>query len=145
MDCPRCKVTLSVEKHKGIQVDRCPGCEGMWLDYDELDQLEDTVMENDQQKGTMMFKSFGSELSCPRCKAPMKWFRYRQYDLEMDFCEAEHGFWLDKGEEKRVREIMEQRTRNLRRSASAEVEWDRFLSSFGSKSFMDNIKRMFRR
>ena len=145
MDCPRCSKQLRVEMHKGIEVDRCPNCEGMWLDYHELDHLEDTVMDEDQAKGTMFFKSQGGDLTCPRCAGPMSWFRYRHYDMEVDLCEAEHGFWLDKGEEKRVLEIMGQRTKDIKRSASAEVQWDQFLSSLKSKSFTQKLKGLFKR
>jgi Zn-finger nucleic acid-binding protein len=137
-------VELRTETYKGIEVDRCAQCQGMWLDYPELDQLEDTVMEDDQLKGSMMFRSHGSELACPRCEGPMRWFRYRHYDLELDFCEAEHGFWLDKGEEKRVLQIMEQRLKDVRRSASAEVEWGKFLSNVRSKSFLQKVKDLFK-
>ena len=144
MNCPRCSTGLSTEKHRGIEIGRCSSCEGMWLDYHELDQLEDTVLDDDQMKGTTMFRSEGSDLLCPRCEGPMKWFRYRQYNLELDFCEAEHGFWLDKGEENRVREIMEQRIKNLKRSAGAEVEWSKFLSGFRSKSFVSKLKNLFK-
>ena len=144
MNCPRCSSELKLETYKGIDVDKCPRCDGMWLDYHELDELEDTVMEDDQLKGTTMFRSEGSELTCPRCEGPMKWFRYRQYNLELDFCEEEHGFWLDKGEDKHVAELMEQRLKNLKRSASAEVEWGKFISRVRSKSFMDKIKGLFK-
>ena len=145
MNCPRCNSALKIETHKGIEVDRCPKCEGMWLDYHELDQLEDTVLDIDPTKGTMFFSSQGSELACPKCQEEMKWFRYRHYNLELDFCEAEHGFWLDKGEEKRVLEIMDQRIKDLKRSASAEVQWDSFLSGLKSKSFMNKVKDLFKK
>ena len=144
MNCPRCSAQFKVQTFKGIEVDRCPSCEGMWLDHGELDQLEDTVMDDDHAKGTMFFRAEGSDLQCPKCNAPMKWFRYRHYNLELDFCEAEHGFWLDKGEEKRVLEIMEQRIKDLKRSASAEVEWGKFLSNINSKSFMNKLKGLFK-
>ena len=144
MNCPRCSTELKTETYKGIEVDKCPRCEGLWLDYQELDQLEDTAMDDDPAKGSMMFKSEGGDLLCPRCNSPMRWFRYRHYDMELDFCEAEHGFWLDKGEEKRVQEIMEQRIKDLKRSAGAEVQWGRFLSGLKSKSFMDKVKDLFR-
>lgn len=144
MNCPRCSATLKMQNFKGIEVDRCPSCEGMWLDHGELDQLEDTVMDDDHAKGTMFFRSEGSDLLCPKCKAHMKWFRYRHYNLELDFCEAEHGYWLDKGEEKRVLGIMEQRIKDLKRSASAEVEWGKFLANINSKSFMDKLKGLFK-
>lgn len=145
MDCPRCTVPLKVEGHKGLDVDRCPKCQGLWLDYSELDELEDKVMEDDSVKGTMMFRSHGGELSCPKCSTTMEWFRYRHYDMEIDFCTEQHGFWLDKGEEKRVIEIMEQRTKDLKRSASAEAQWDSFLAGMKSKGFMSKVRDLFKR
>ena len=145
MNCPRCSAELNTEIYKGIEIDKCTRCEGLWLDHRELDQLEDTVMDDDRAKGTMMFRSEGSDLVCPRCQKPMQWFRYRHYNVELDFCEAEHGFWLDKGEENKVVEIMDQRTKDLKRSAGAEVEWGQFLSSLKSKSFTDKLKGLFKR
>ncbi len=145
MECPRCKSSLKAEAHKGISVDRCPKCQGIWLDYSELDELEDTVMEEDSAKGAMMFRSHGSDLLCPKCSETMEWFRYRHYDMEVDFCKQEHGFWLDKGEEKRVVEIMQQRSKDLKRSASAEVQWDSFLAGMKSKGFMSKMRDLFKR
>ena len=144
MKCPRCEVQLKVGSFKGMEVDRCQRCEGIWLDHHELDQLEDTVMDDDRLKGSLMVSPQNSDLLCPRCESHMKWFRYRYYNMELDYCEAEHGFWLDKGEEKRVLEIMEQRIKDLKRSAGAEVEWGKFLSSVNSKSFMDKVKDLFK-
>ena len=143
MKCPRCQAELEVEKHKGIEVDRCPGCKGIWLDHHELGHLEDTVVEAGFAKGTMWMRSFGSDLSCPRCSESMSWFRYRRFDLEIDHCPQEHGFWLDAGEERRVLDIMEERKSDLKRSHSAQQDWDKFLSNVGRTSFMDKIKRLF--
>ena len=74
----------------------------------------------------------------------MKAFRYRLYDLELDFCERLHGFWLDQGEEKRVLELMDRRIKDLRRSTRAEAEWANFLRKTKSKSFVDRLKGLFR-
>ena len=144
MNCPRCQAELKLEKHKGLDVDRCTGCKGMWLDHHELGHLEDTVVEGDFAKGTMWMRSFGSDLACPRCSTNMNWFRYRRYDLEIDHCPQEHGFWLDSGEEQRVLEIMSQRKSDLKRSASAQEAWDKLLSGVGKQSFLDKVKRWFR-
>ena len=54
MNCPRCKAELKTEQYEGIEIDRCPDCAGMWLDYPELDQLEDIVLEQDEVKGTLI-------------------------------------------------------------------------------------------
>ena len=145
MNCPRDNAELKVEKHKGIEVDRCPVCSGMWLDYGELDELEDTAFDKDEMKGSLMFRSFDGELACPKCQGRMQRFNYRAYDLELDFCEHEHGVWLDAGEEKRVVEIMTQRIKDLNRKSKAEGEWDSFLAKLGSPSFISKAKRLFRK
>jgi len=145
VNCPRCNVELELEKYKGIEVDRCPNCQGMWLDFHELDQLEDIAFDIDELKGTMVYSPRTSELLCPRCLKTMKAFEYRAYyDLELDVCPEGHGFWLDAGEEKRVLELMRQAEKDLRRKAAAEAEWADFLRKAGSKSFFDRIKGLFR-
>jgi Zn-finger nucleic acid-binding protein len=144
MDCPRCSAPLEHESLKGIEVDRCGSCEGLWLDHVELDLLEDTVMDEDERKGTMMYAVRPSDISCPRCAGPMRTFNYRAYNLPIDECEEQHGFWLDSGEEKRVLDLMKQRTKDLKRSASAEDEWGKLLNRLKSKSFSDRMKGLFR-
>ena len=145
MICPRCRVDMEVERTIGIdEVDRCLKCGGMWLDHHELEQLEDTAISKSNTKGTMMMRSFGSDLLCPHCETTMKWFRYRRYNLEIDFCEGGHGYWLDKGEEKRVLDIMRERNKGLSRSVDAQVQWERFLGRLGKRSFIDKVKELFR-
>ena len=144
MLCPRCKGELRQESLQGIEVDRCTSCEGLWLDYGELDQLEDVVLDDDHAKGSLMFRSRPGELPCPHCQQAMRAFNYRAYNLELDFCENEHGWWLDHGEEKRVLELMEQRIKDLGRSTSAEQEWARFLKNAKSKSFLKKVKGLLR-
>ena len=144
MDCPRCSVPLETTDYKKIEVDKCPQCEGLWLDHPELDELEDTVMDEDERKGTMVYALRPSDISCPQCASPMTTFNYHAYDLPIDQCENLHGFWLDKGEEKKVLELMRQRTKDLERSSSAEENWGKVLGRLKSKSFSDKIKGLFR-
>ena len=144
MVCPRCRSALSIEHFKDVEVDRCSGCKGMWLEYDELDLLEDREMDEDEMKGSLMFRSYVGDLHCPTCDGGMQMFHYRAFDLELDFCPNEHGFWLDSGEEKRVLEVMKQRVKDLKRSQDAEAEWAGMLRRFKSKSFGDRMKGLFR-
>jgi Zn-finger nucleic acid-binding protein len=144
LNCPRCETLLKLEKYKGIEVDRCPDCKGLWLDHPELDQLEDTVMDDDDLKGTMEYARRASEISCPKCGVLMTTFNYRAYNLPIDYCPEEHGFWLDKGEEERVLELIKQRTNDLNRSSNAEVEWAKFLGRVRSGSFFDKVKNLFK-
>jgi len=39
MDCPNCKVSLSMTDRQGVEIDFCPKCRGVWLDRGELDKI----------------------------------------------------------------------------------------------------------
>lgn len=42
MDCPVCKnVQLLMSDRRGIEIDYCPDCRGVWLDRGELDKIID--------------------------------------------------------------------------------------------------------
>ena len=45
MKCPVCKdVTLLMTEKKGIEIDYCPECRGIWLDRGELEKLTEKAM-----------------------------------------------------------------------------------------------------
>ena len=39
LQCPRCKVTMAVFEARGVPVDVCPECRGLWLDSHELRKI----------------------------------------------------------------------------------------------------------
>ena len=127
MKCPRDGTDLIVEHVHQIEVDHCPVCNGRWLDHHELDQLEATRADGDDLSGTIDYSKRESELACPVCEKPMYAFNYRAYDLELDTCSEEHGFWLDAGEDGRIRDVIDERVRGLKRARSAEESWSDFL------------------
>jgi Zn-finger nucleic acid-binding protein len=134
MNCPRDGSELIVEKTLGIEVDHCKSCNGRWLDFAELDHLEATVPSTEEERrATITYGERTSDMQCPKCSQPMKVFNYRAYDLELDMCDDEHGYWLDAGEEGRVRDIIAERVRDLERSAQAEAGWGKFLSGLRKK------------
>lgn len=134
MQCPRDKSELIHETEFGIQVDHCPICEGRWFDRNELDQLEATVASTpEERRATIEYGEKRSDLDCPVCGKRMEAFNYRAYDLELDQCEDEHGYWLDAGEDDRVRAIIAQRVKDLARSAEAEAGWGKFLGGLRKK------------
>ena len=148
MQCPRCRVDLTIEHHRGIEVDHCPSCNGRWLDHHELDQLEATVPSDPtQRRATIQYARRQSELNCPVCGKLMTAFNYRAYNLELDTCSDQHGFWLDAGEEGRVRDIIEERIKGLARAASAEAAWGTFMEGLKGgqgRSIWDRIGGLFR-
>ncbi len=144
MNCPRCDVALNEKFHMGIEVDHCPECKGLWLDFHEMDQLEDHAMDDDERKGMMEYSRRASDIACPKCHEVMETFNYRAYNLPIDHCKNQHGYWLDEGEEKKVLELMEQRVQDLKRSSSAEEHWSKFMTSGKSRSFLSKVKDLFK-
>jgi Zn-finger nucleic acid-binding protein len=115
--------------YKGmIEVDSCPNYRGMWLDFNELDKLEDVVFDDDTHKGSLVHFQSKTNYPCPQCGANMDEFQYRLYDLQLDTCaENGHGFWLDAGEDERVLELMRQRALDIQRKMDAETKWRQML------------------
>lgn len=139
MKCPKCNSALAQQSYHGIQVDACPKCKGMWLDLEELDQLEDVKFSVDEYKGSLVFSSTPTEYRCPHCDSPLKQFKYRLHNLLLEYCENQHGFWLDAQEEKRVLQLMKEREKNLKRKINAEAEWKRTLRRLKKKSLFDKL------
>ena len=133
MRCPRDGSELVEEHMHGIEVDHCVQCNGRWLDHHELDELEAMRASEAERRATVQYAQRDSELNCPVCGERMSAFNYRGYNVEIDTCENEHGFWLDAGEEGRVRDIIDERVKGLERSVSAEAAWSKFLDGLGGK------------
>lgn len=142
--CPRDKTDLTLGKEHGIEVDRCPTCRGAWYEFEELVALESTVADDEHRIGTVEYATRSSDIACPECSQPMRAFNYRAYNLELDACPGEHGFWLDEGESARVRDIMKERVSGLRRAGSAQLSWHKAKGGSGP-GVIDQIKNLFRR
>ena len=124
MKCPKCGATLIKKFYKGMmEVDSCPNCRGMWLDFDELDRLEDVVFDDDTHKGSLVHRETETSYPCPHCESKLQEFQYRLYDLKLDTCQNGHGFWLDAGEDVRVMGVMAVRAAEIQRKVDAESEW----------------------
>lgn len=134
MNCPKCNAELVNKFYKAtVDVEICPNCRGMWLDFQELDKLEDMAFDVDPQKGSLIHYQSKTDFQCPHCQAKLDEFQYRLYDLRLDACmENNHGFWLDAGEDERVIEIMQNRASNVKRKQNAESEWKQILKNMHS-------------
>lgn len=98
-------------------------CEGVWLTLDALESMEDRASSQDMVKGQRQYGKQTVQHLCPHCQEHMIRFRYRGYKLELEACPSQAGFWLDKREDREIRDVMKKRVTNLGRSASAERIW----------------------
>jgi len=144
MQCPRDGATLIEKRVHGIELEQCPDCQGRWLDHDELGALETTSAKDEAYRGgTVQFSNRESDLDCPVCGQRMTVFNYRAYNVELDTCDGEHGFWLDAGEDDRVRDVIADRVRGLNRAVQAEAAWDNLVRGVGGGGMMDGIRSFF--
>lgn len=117
----------------------------MWLEYKELEQLEDEVFDfGEAAKGTLAFSSTPTTAKCPECAALLKRFKYRFYDLEMDLCPNQHGFWLDNDEDTRVLELMKKEEANYERKLLQEDKWAKTLKHMRSGTFLSKVRDLLR-
>jgi uncharacterized protein len=54
--CPKCREDLEEILFRGITVDRCPGCFGVWLDAEEVERL---TARASQGWLSLFWRSFG--------------------------------------------------------------------------------------
>jgi len=140
--CPRDQTALDIGREHDIEVDTCPQCGGAWYEDEELELLESTVSEDHHRSGMIDYAKREGELNCPVCGERMRAFNYRAYNLELDACLKEHGFWLDRGEAEHVRQVMRERVAGLSRAESAQHDWHR--AKRGGGGVMDKLRGLFR-
>ena len=64
MLCPVCEVELRMSERKGIEIDYCPQCRGVWLDRGELDKIIERT-NKDLDKTNKHKPSYRSEYHHP--------------------------------------------------------------------------------
>jgi Zn-finger nucleic acid-binding protein len=144
MKCPKCNVDLKTQNDRGVVVEACPKCQGMWLTPAELDQLENEAFGNEANKGSLYVTSYATEFKCPVCAAPLKEFDYRFFDLQIECC-PEHGFWLDKNEDNQILELMRGEEARIERKFGTEDSWSKYINHLRSPSFFGKVKDLFHR
>lgn len=45
MECPRCYLEMQLSVKNNEEVSKCPGCEGLWLDAEIIDNIFDLSLE----------------------------------------------------------------------------------------------------
>ena len=111
--CPRCNVELRKKNLGSVEVEECTKCKGTWFDTDELRQAKDAAdpdvnwLDFEIWKHEDQFVSKGSPLVCALCRKPTVSLIYGDTGVEIDYCPACQGIWLDKGEFKKIVDSLE--------------------------------------
>ncbi len=119
MKCPNCDNTLATITYEGIRIETCPGCQGEWLDDNELGhvtrareerfdpQERRAVAEATKIKGVVL-ADVDRDLVCPKCGGQTDPINYGgDTGLIIDRCTQCHGIWLDPGELEKIQMLIE--------------------------------------
>ncbi len=144
--CPRCSGELRpivFEEVGSINLDRCPECQGIWFDKGELDRVNDCVWTNVEEMTLGRARAADEKLRCPRCQGILDALSpLDDQELVLDRCPSCLGFWLDKGELDRVRDIAGKMTdakvsKTKMKQYEVEGSWWRWITLFTTYSIMD--------
>ncbi len=96
MNCPRCSVELTgTYTPKGIVVDYCRSCQGIWFDKGELNYYSKSPAEIRKYLDGGLINAKPSSINCPRCDVLMNEGGIVKDDILIDCCPDCRGVWLD--------------------------------------------------
>jgi Zn-finger nucleic acid-binding protein len=115
MKCLRCEtIELEVQaRGEGadvVEIDACPACRGIWLDAKELAKIDDNFFVDVEAMELEAAEASAEDrdLRCPRCEGAPRLDKVRprkHRTLIIDKCPACHGYWLDRGELEKIRDV----------------------------------------
>jgi Zn-finger nucleic acid-binding protein len=102
MLCPNCSSPLVKKVYKGVQVEECETCKGIFLDKKEFDKAKNNT---DSDLSWLDFAAFALEdknlavkeslRTCPRCTHLMHAYEYAGSKVIINMCSDCKGIWLD--------------------------------------------------
>ncbi|MFA5137741.1 MAG: zf-TFIIB domain-containing protein [Elusimicrobiota bacterium] len=100
MLCPRCgaqRLSLTPVR-KGLEIDACPSCGGVWLDKSEIYFYVSKPEQAYEEFKTAYKAAAPAEERCPRCDKAMRRAVIQGADLAFEACPGCGGNWFDSGE-----------------------------------------------
>ena len=109
MQCPKCQGEFEQVTFKGIEVDRCKGCKGLWFDMLEKEDL--LVVEGAESidlGADQVSEQYNAmrDIDCPRCQQPMiPMVDKDQFHIKYESCATCYGTFFDAGEFTDLKEL----------------------------------------
>lgn len=108
--CPVCNIPLKRSRYKGVVLDFCKKCGGIWFDEGEFQSVIDSLLSSDKISIQTIKEAYRDKVipysrernpvrKCPHCHLDMHTFNY-SYDsnIFLDKCLTCQGIWTDKNE-----------------------------------------------
>lgn len=118
MRCPACGEAMYVDFDRGVELDRCLGCGGLWLDVGELKELSRTTVTDPQPSPAALRREMEGHTAgthrgpvryrkCPRCQDVMHRRNFGTLSgVIVDEC-PRHGVFLDPEELEAIERFIE--------------------------------------
>lgn len=92
---------MFVMEYDGLELDHCPGCEGVWFDADELVLLFENqpALAVDTVAALPDAQTTEARRRCPHCRRVMRKVNIGpSRGVLVDACPRHHGLFFDRGE-----------------------------------------------
>jgi Zn-finger nucleic acid-binding protein len=109
LNCPNCKNPLKGANYKGVRVDECENCRGIWFDKDELVAAKDNTDSYLRWLDIVIFEDKPSKYAaapsskqCPKCEKNLGSHTLMHSKVAIDACPQCKGVWLDDQEFEKI-------------------------------------------
>ncbi len=118
MRCPVCSTILHRHYYKGLFLDICMKCKGIWVDKEEFKLFIKSFVMNpaiepekiklfEKKNVINIYKAQEPQKLCPKCSILMGTFNYAcDSNIFINKCPNCEGFWLDKDEHIRIAQYL---------------------------------------
>ena len=102
MNCPKCSAEMQPVSYENVEVDICTGCQGIWFDQFEAEDLKkikgsESIDTGLPSKGIEMNDI--DDIDCPKCRVKMvKMVDNKQSHIWYESCSQCYGLFFDAGE-----------------------------------------------
>ncbi len=109
MQCPKCEAAFEKLDFRGIEIDRCTGCRGLWFDMLEKEDMlraagSEKIDIGNPEDGARYDKI--RDIKCPRCQGAMvKMVDKDQIHVQFESCPGCYGTFFDAGEFADLKEL----------------------------------------
>ncbi|MDT0581533.1 zf-TFIIB domain-containing protein [Brumicola blandensis] len=109
MNCPKCDSQLLTHTHSNVEFERCEGCNGLWFDLLEKEDLQaiegsEFIDIGDENVGKK--HDANRNIKCPKCEiAMMQMIDKNQFHIHYEYCSRCHGTFFDAGEFRDLKEF----------------------------------------
>jgi uncharacterized protein len=109
VECPKCLAQLEVIDFKGIEIERCSNCFGLFFDHLEKEGLKalrgaESIDVGDEFVGARYNEIM--DVACPKCRIKMTHvYQKEPFEIKFESCPQCHGAFFDAGE---FRDYMEE-------------------------------------